>query len=83
MVLDHTERSGRSGALKARRRRVRNPHNLRAMFVLIGDVAVLKRLSAFAVMSAFLALSVAQAVAQQTQQPQGPPWYGPRSVAVG
>jgi putative membrane protein len=47
------------------------------MFVLIGGVAVLKRLSAFAVISAFLALSVAQAVAQQTQQPQGPPWYGP------
>ena len=32
---------------------------------------------------AILALSVAQAVAQQTQPPQGPPWYGQGPWAWG
>jgi len=35
------------------------------------------------ILCAILALSAAQAVAQQTQQPQGPPWYGPGPWAWG
>jgi putative membrane protein len=44
------------------------------MFIPNGGVAMLKR---WIIACSIIALSAAQAVAQQTQQPQGPGWYGP------